>query len=866
MDRLFRPRPRQFLTRRLAGGLTALLLALLPVLARAQGDAALYDRPTLVVDPGQHTAMINRASADANGRFVVTGSDDKTVRVWSLDNGALLRSIRVPAEPGNVGKIYAVAISPDGAVIAAGGSTAGQGRSKNLYLFDRASGALIKRIAGLPNTVLHLVFSPDGRRLVATLGGGGGLRLYDRAAGWAEVGRDTEYGDSSYDAAFSRDGRLATTSYDGRIRLYGLALGRPLVRQTQAGKLPLGAAFSPDGSRLVVGFDDTVAVEILDGRSLVRQPGPDTSDLGNGDLSKVAWSMDGSTLLAGGRYGLGDGNRPVVAWSGAGWRDRRLLPAGQSTIMTLAPLAGGGLLVASADPFLARLEADGKRRWVRASSNADFRGQQSSLAVSADGMQVDFGYEAGSKPSVRFDLRSLRLTASPRDGVTVPPRQDGLPIRDWKNHGTPTFHGAPLPLLSLERSRSLAVETGGQGFLLGSDWRLRSFDARGTLRWSRPIPGTVWAVTISGDGRLAVAAYGDGTIRWHRMDDGRELLAFMPRVDRANWVAWTPEGVYAATPGARGALKWHVNRGWDAAADVVPVAEFPNFFRPDALPLVLREMETARALGLANMAALREAVRRRTGTTPGARLHVLTVGIDDYGDRAKGLKLRYAAKDARDVMAALDGEQGTPYGKVLSQTVTDKDATRAGILDALHALRDRMRGGDPTQDLAVLLFSGHGAMIDGEFHLIAHGVDPLRPSQMAASSLSLSELRKQLGLLAERGRVLLLLDACQSGAAGGVPAVDAKALSTALAGSNITVITSSGFGEKSYESSRWGHGAFTFALLEAFGKAADTDHNGMISVSELVAHLARRIPGLTDGAQSTGMEMRYEADLFAAGL
>lgn len=157
-------------------------------------------------------------------------------------------------------------------------------------------------------------------------------------------------------------------------------------------------------------------------------------------------------------------------------------------------------------------------------------------------------------------------------------------------------------------------------------------------------------------------------------------------------------------------------------------------------------------------------------------------------------------------------------------------------------------------------------MIDGEFHLIAHGVDPLRPSQMAASSLSLSELRKQLGLLAERGRVLLLLDACQSGAAGGVPAVDAKALSTALAGSNITVITSSGFGEKSYESSRWGHGAFTFALLEAFGKAADTDHNGMISVSELVAHLARRIPGLTDGAQSTGMEMRYEADLFAAGL
>lgn len=866
MGRLFRSHPRQLLTCRLAGGLIALLQALLPALARAEDDSTLYDRPTLIVDPGRHTAMINRASVDAAGRFAVTGSDDKTVRVWSLEGGGLLRSIRVPAGPGNVGKIFAVAISPDGAVIAAGGWTAGDRQPPNLYLFDRASGALIKRIYGLPNAVLHLVFSPDGRRLAATLGGKNGLRLYDRATGWAEIGRDTDYDVSSYGATFSRDGILATTSDDGRIRLYGPALGEPLVRQAQVGQEPFGIAFSPDGRRLAVGFTDTTAIEILDGHSLARQPGPDTSDFDNGDLSNVAWSADGLTLLAGGRYDRGDGKTSVVAWSKTGWRDRRLMSAGQSTIMTLAPLAGGGVLVAAADSFLARLEADGKPRWVQASPKADFRGQRSSLAVSADGMQVDFGYETGSKPSVRFDLRGMRLIAAPSDGATAPPRQDGLTILDWENGYTPTLDGALLPLKAFEMSFSLSVESGRQGFLLGSNWLLRSFDAKGTLRWSHPAPGAVWATAISGDGRLAVAAYDDGTIRWHRMDDGRELLAFMPLIDRVNWVAWTPEGFYAATPGARGVLKWHVNHGWDAPAETVPVADIPNLSRPDALPLVLREMETARALGLADMAAARDAVRRRTGTAPGARLHVLTVGIDDYGERAKSLKLHYAAKDAKDVMAALAGEQGTPYGKVIPQTITDKDATRDGILDALHAMRDGMRASDPTQDVAVLLFSGHGEMLDGEFHFIAHGVDPLRPSQMAASSLSLSELRKQLGLLAERGRVLLLLDACKSGAAGAAPVPDAKALSTALAGNNITVITSSGPGEKSYESDRWGHGAFTFALLEAFGKAADTDHNGMISASELADHLAQRIPALTDGAQSIGLVMRYQADLFAAGL
>ena len=78
------------------------------------------------------------------------------------------------------------------------------------------------------------------------------------------------------------------------------------------------------------------------------------------------------------------------------------------------------------------------------------------------------------------------------------------------------------------------------------------------------MPGIVWAVNISGDGRLAVAAYGDGTLRWHRMEDGAELLALFPLPDKENWVAWTPEGVYAASPGARSVLRWHVNHGWDA--------------------------------------------------------------------------------------------------------------------------------------------------------------------------------------------------------------------------------------------------------------------------------------------------------------
>jgi uncharacterized caspase-like protein len=66
-------------------------------------------------------------------------------------------------------------------------------------------------------------------------------------------------------------------------------------------------------------------------------------------------------------------------------------------------------------------------------------------------------------------------------------------------------------------------------------------------------------------------------------------------------------------------------------------------------------------------------------------------------------------------------------------------------------------------------------------------------------------------------------------------------LRAAVASQNVTVLTSSTGDEHTYEDEAWQHGAFTKVLLDALSSSArdvDTDHNGVISMSELVAYVA----------------------------
>jgi WD40 repeat protein len=518
--------------------MTALLVLVMAAAARAETPPD--QRPYLRIETGMHTAAIPSVSVSADGKLLATGSRDKTARLWSLPDGKLLRTFRVPIGSVNVGRIYAVALSPDGRLLAVGGYLSGDA-SERIFLFDTMSGALVRRIGALPDVVHELVFGPGGRVLAAGLGNYG-VRLWDIKEGLAPllvVGGD--YG-SVYGIAFDAIDKMVVTSSNGYLRLYQVATEpRPLVRllkeeSTSTGE-PLDVAFSADGQKIAVGFAESTSLSLLDSSSLGASPGSivDTSFASSGDLAIVAWSATENRLFAGGSYDDGNGTSPVMTWDSGGLGKPRALGGSLNTIHDLAPLPTGDLAWAAADPAFGLFSPQGESRFTRGPVTADLRDKHSgNFWIAPDGTGVWFGLKLRDEEPWRFDPLKLSFAPAPwRPWGFVEPNTDRLKIENWMNSARPKFDARALDLSQSEIARSLAIAADGKSFVLGTDWQIRRFDASGEQSlWDKPIavPGIVWGVNLSSDGSIIVAAQGDGTIRWYRASDGEELLAFFVHV------------------------------------------------------------------------------------------------------------------------------------------------------------------------------------------------------------------------------------------------------------------------------------------------------------------------------------------------
>jgi len=273
--------------------------------------------PLLRIETDTHHGKIMNIAVDASEKTLVTCSIDKTVRVWNLSTGELIKVIRVPIGEGNFGELGAVALSPDGTTIAAGGYDFRAG----IFIIDMASGKIKRRVRhsnpDYLGSIKHLAFSKDGRYLAAGIYKRGlivfGTDTWERIA---YHGRTDGYTTNWVD--FATDGRIVTASFDGFIRLFDSNFKPMYKRKVLADQKPNCAAFSPDGRKIAAAFRRSRKIQVLSASDLSLLYEPDTSGVPYGNPITLAWSLDGQHLMAAGSWKNRDGRFTIRVWKDSG--------------------------------------------------------------------------------------------------------------------------------------------------------------------------------------------------------------------------------------------------------------------------------------------------------------------------------------------------------------------------------------------------------------------------------------------------------------------------------------------------------------------------------------------------------------------
>ncbi|KAJ7101983.1 quinon protein alcohol dehydrogenase-like superfamily [Mycena epipterygia] len=233
-----------------------------------------------------HTKGVWCVAVSSDGKWIVSGSADATIRVWDSENGALAGEFH-----GHTSRVNSVAVSPDSKWIVSGS------KDNTVRLWDLETGVVAGVFEGHRNCVTSVAFSPDGKNIVS---GSHDMtvRVWDSVTGLL-TGYFDGYDGGVTSVAFSLAGKqIVSGSQDGRVRIsnferrVAVVVPRPFLEYTEG---VTSVAFSPDGQRIVCGsWDNTIHIWSSQTGSVIAGPFTHT-----GTIHSIAFSSDGKYFVSG---------------------------------------------------------------------------------------------------------------------------------------------------------------------------------------------------------------------------------------------------------------------------------------------------------------------------------------------------------------------------------------------------------------------------------------------------------------------------------------------------------------------------------------------------------------------------------------
>jgi hypothetical protein len=203
-----------------------------------------------------HQSAVNSVACSSDGRRIVSGSADGALKWWDAETGQELFT-----RAGHAGGVNSVAWSPDGRRVASAGV------DKAVKVWDAQTGQELFSLKKHTSIVRCLAFSPDGKRLVSGDGltfGKSEVMAPGQIVVWdAETGQEIRtlegHRGSVISVAFSPDGRrIVSGSQDTSLKVWDAGTGQEIHTLEGDKSMVSSVAYSPDGRRLVSGSDDKV--------------------------------------------------------------------------------------------------------------------------------------------------------------------------------------------------------------------------------------------------------------------------------------------------------------------------------------------------------------------------------------------------------------------------------------------------------------------------------------------------------------------------------------------------------------------------------------------------------------------------------
>ncbi len=259
-----------------------------------------------------HSSGVNSVAFSPDGKKIVSGSHDGTIKIWSVASGKEIATLK---RKGYI--VSCVAFSPDGNKIISG-------IGNKVIIWDVASGNEIATLEGHSSGVTSIAVSHDGTKIASIARLDGFIKIWNAVSGEEITTVEGHYG---FSMTFSSDGtKVVSGSYDNTIKIGDASSGINIATLKGHNSGVSSVAFSPDGTKVISGsYDSTIKIwDAVSASEIATLKGHSSI------VNSLAFSFDGTKIIS------GSSDQTIKIWDTASGKEMNTLKGHKSSITSIA--------------------------------------------------------------------------------------------------------------------------------------------------------------------------------------------------------------------------------------------------------------------------------------------------------------------------------------------------------------------------------------------------------------------------------------------------------------------------------------------------------------------------------------------------